>query len=225
MLRKWCVFQSCNGEKIRIYRNEQRCLNRKRTELSMQELRLNHQDIQGKGLMALQNTVCTLTSGMGNRLSRSQSLRHLLIKHKFAHSKHHCEATSSHNSILTITIITRFLPTNLYSARINHRQSLQGPLSQTTSYNLTEKPHHCKGETVHKASVRPVDWLDRPADWQDVMHMAGRRDRDVWLRDRHLYRAGEQHGSGPRPTVLKPGMGSGGASKPDKRLLCFGRQQ
>lgn len=39
------------------------------------------------------------------------------------------------------------------------------------------------------------------------MHLAGRRDRDVWLCDRHLYRAGEQHGYGAGPTVLKPRHG------------------
>ena len=40
-----------------------------------------------------------------------------------------------------------------------------------------------------------------------MMHLAGRRDGDVWLSDRHLYRAGEQHGSGAGPTVQKPRHG------------------
>lgn len=145
---------------------------------------------------------------------------------EFAHSKHHCKATSSHNLSLTITIITRFCPQIC---------TVPGLITDNLYKNHLAKPHPiiwlkktshpCKGETAHKASVRPADGLDRPADWQDVMHMAGRHDRDVWLSDRHLYRAGEQHGSGPQPKVLKPGAGSGGASKPDKRLLCFGRQQ
>lgn len=40
-----------------------------------------------------------------------------------------------------------------------------------------------------------------------MMHLAGGRDRDIWLSDRHLYRVGEQHSSGARPTVLKPRHG------------------
>lgn len=216
----------------------------KRTELSTQKPRLNHQEIQGKGLVVQQNTVCTVTSGKGNKktstsndwfsqkqaclLSLSQILlENFLIQQKIAHSTNHLKATSSHNSIPTITIITRFCPQITYSSRINHRQSqvLQGPLSQTTCYNLTEKSHHYKGKTVREASIRPADWLDRPADWQGLMHRPTDVSGDVWLSDRHVYRASEQHGSGPRPTVLKPGMGPSGASKPDKRLLCFGRQQ
>lgn len=40
-----------------------------------------------------------------------------------------------------------------------------------------------------------------------MMHLAGRRDRDAWLSDRHLYRADEQHDSEARPTVPKPRHG------------------
>lgn len=57
------------------------------------------------------------------------------------------------------------------------------------------------------------------------MLLAGRRDEDVWLGDRHLYGAGEQHGSRSRPTVLRPGAASGGASGADKRLVCLERRR
>lgn len=55
------------------------------------------------------------------------------------------------------------------------------------------------------------------------MLLAGRRDGDVWLGDRHLYGAGEQRGSRSGPTALRPGAGSGAAAAADKRLVCLER--
>ncbi len=55
-----------------------------------------------------------------------------------------------------------------------------------------------------------------------MMHLAGRRDRDVWLSDRHLYGAGEQHGSGARPAVLKPRHGIMRCFKARQEAALFG---
>lgn len=123
-----------------------------------------------------------------------------------------------HNKILTA---------NLRSARINHRQSevLQGVLGQTTSYSSTEKPHNCKRGQNGTQSISQ-DELDRlrPTDRTWCTWPAG-RDRNVWPGDRHLYRAGEQHGSGANSASKTSAWDQEFASKPDKRLLCWERRQ
>lgn len=54
------------------------------------------------------------------------------------------------------------------------------------------------------------------------MHFAGRRDRDAWLGDRHLYKAGERRGSGGWPRALKPRHGIRRCFKARQEVALFG---
>jgi len=54
------------------------------------------------------------------------------------------------------------------------------------------------------------------------MHLAGRHVRDVWLDDRHLYWAGEQHGSGARPRGPRPRHGIRMGFKARQEVALFG---
>lgn len=81
---------------------------------------------------------------------------------EFAHSKHHCKATSSHNSSLTITIITGFFPQICTVPGL----ITDNPLSQTASYNLTEKNPHPRKAKQHTERQWGLwkDSIDRQTD-------------------------------------------------------------
>lgn len=100
-------------------------------------------------------------------LSLSQTLTTFCNTTKKSNIQQTTWKPSSHNSFPPITIITRFYPQITYSSRINHRQSqvLQGPLSQTTSYNLTESHITIKAKQCEKhQSGLQTDSTDQQTD-------------------------------------------------------------
>lgn len=162
-------------------------------------------------------------------ISDSNCLTFLTLTHKKnAPSTHHFKATGSRGSTPTIVIITRNSSPQICTvARINHGRSLQGPTLRTDRI-LQFWPRAASRQRPNGAqsiSQAPrAELIERHADKTWCTWLADVTGKSGLMTDTFIGLESNVAAEA-RPNGAESWHGISRSSKPDKRLLCLGRQQ